>query len=68
MCGDRAKAKQAVLQANGYDAKLAWGTRNGVAHMWPMVKVGGQWYHLEGSGYGTSVPSGYKMNGSGYNR
>ena len=68
MCGDTAKAVQAVLQANGYDSKLAWGTRNGVAHMWPMVKVGGNWYHLEGkAGYSTSVPSGYKMTGSGYN-
>lgn len=67
MCGDTAKAEQAVLQANGYDAKLAWGTRNGVAHGWPMVKVGGQWYHLEGDTIGTAVPSGYKMTGSGYN-
>lgn len=68
MCGDTSKATQAVLQANGYDAKLAWGTRNGVSHMWTMVKVGGQWYHLSGkNGYGTSVPSGYKMTGSGYN-
>ncbi|WP_101697168.1 transglutaminase domain-containing protein [Clostridium minihomine] len=69
MCGDRAKAQQAVLQANGYDAKLAWGTRNGVAHQWTMVKNpdDGQWYHLEGAGDGTSVPSGYKMTGSGYN-
>lgn len=50
-----------------YAAKLAWGTRNGVAHQWTLVKVGGQWYHLEGDTIGTAVPSGYKMNGSGYN-
>lgn len=68
MCGDEAKAAQAVLQANGYDAKLAWGTRNGVAHGWVMVKGSdGQWYHVAGR-YTTSVPSGFKMNGSGYNR
>ncbi|MBE6743687.1 MAG: hypothetical protein E7569_05590 [Ruminococcaceae bacterium] len=68
MCADRAKAIQAVLQANGYDAKLALGTRNGVPHMWTLVKVGGSWYHLEGkSGYSTSVPAGYVMNSSAYN-
>lgn len=68
MCGDIAKAKQAVLQANGYDAKLAWGTLNGVPHGWCMVKNpdDGQWYHLTGT-IGTSVPSGYVMRGSGYN-
>lgn len=68
MCGDTAKAEQAVLQANGYDAKLAWGTRNGVAHQWCMVKgEDGQWYHLTGL-VSTSPASGFKMNGSGYNR
>lgn len=69
MCGDIAKAKQAVLQANGYDAKLAWGTWNGVAHQWCMVKNpdDGQWYHLTGT-IGTSPASGFVMNGSGYNR
>lgn len=67
MCGDRAKAKQAVLQAAGYDSKLAWGTRNGISHMWTMIKVSGSWYHLEGNIVGTAIPSGYVMRGSGYN-
>lgn len=67
MCGDRAKAKQAVLQAAGYDSKLAWGTRNGISHMWTMIKVSGSWYHLEGNIVGTAIPSGYVMSGSGYN-
>lgn len=67
MCGDTSKATQAVLQANGYDAKLAWGTRNGVPHMWCMVKgEDGQWYHLAGV-ISTSPASGFKMTGSGYN-
>lgn len=67
MCGDTSKAVQAVLQVNGYDAKLATGTRNGVPHMWVMVKGSdGSWHHMAGN-YGTSVPSGYKMTGSGYN-
>lgn len=62
MCGDKAKALEAALHVNGYNARLAKGGN----HMWVQVNVGGTWYNLY-RGAHSSVPAGLTLSSTGYN-
>ncbi|MEQ6357139.1 transglutaminase domain-containing protein [Lysinibacillus sp. M3] len=48
VCQGYALAAYKMLDQAGFDAKYVVGTVNGnVAHAWNLVKVDGQWYHLD---------------------
>ncbi len=36
-----------IARALGYECKLVTGKGNGGAHAWNMVKISGQWYHMD---------------------
>lgn len=65
VCSDAAKALEAALHEEGYNARLALGTRNGASHMWVQVYVGG-WYNIDGH-ISTSLNAGYSLESTGYN-
>ena len=47
VCEGYSKAMQILLCNCGVECKTVAGIGNGEPHMWNMVKIGGDWYHLD---------------------
>ena len=47
ICGGYAKAMEYLCSKVGIDAITITGDADGVPHMWNMVKLGGEWYHID---------------------
>ena len=47
VCEGYSKAMQTLLCNCGIECKTVAGIGNGEPHMWNMVKIGGEWYHLD---------------------
>lgn len=47
VCEGYAKAFMYFTQSMGYECVCAIGSASGVDHMWNMVKLNGQWYHVD---------------------
>lgn len=47
VCEGYSKAMQILLCSCGIECKTVTGIGNGEPHMWNIVKIGGDWYHLD---------------------
>ena len=47
ICEGYSKAFMYFAQSMGFECVCAIGTADGVDHMWNMVKLNGQWYHVD---------------------
>ena len=47
ICEGYSKAFMYFAQSMGYECVCVIGSAGGVDHMWNMVKIGGQWYHVD---------------------
>lgn len=47
VCEGYARAMQSLLSCAGLESTLVSGTSKGMLHMWNLVKIDGDWYHLD---------------------
>lgn len=47
VCEGYAKATQILMCAAGIECRTIQGSRGNETHMWNLVKIGGNWYHLD---------------------
>ncbi len=47
VCDGYTEAANLLLRAAGIDSRGVYGTHDGTAHAWNLVKLGGDWYHMD---------------------
>lgn len=47
ICGGYSKAFSYLCDKVGIETALVTGDADGIPHMWNMVKIGGEWYHID---------------------
>lgn len=63
VCEGYARAMQLLLNQFSIPCTLVYGTANNTPHMWNLVKIGGQWYHLDATWDDSEISGDYTMHG-----